>query len=339
MNVGLVTVGYNLPGSTRMLVDSARAGCSCELLFIIFSHAALPEKKAELEELAMRRDVVYHAYHTNRGLARSWNEGVLEARTQQADVVLVVNEDLRFGAGDVQRLAEAAVGHREHYLVTGRACHESNARWSTSEFACFAINPIGWETLGCFDENLFPVYYEDSDYRRRARLAHLSPWNCAETAMIHGGSQSLHQAAVAQQNQVTWSRNREYFRRKWGGDPDHETFLHPFNDGRFSCFIDTRVRDAPYPGDCACRRQLGDHPHPEGGNRRGDHARQARQGGDPPLLGRRVRDRNSLSRDLSFGIRGRTGSGARARGRDHRADREGHVSHDSPGPPVLGAAR
>jgi GT2 family glycosyltransferase len=102
--------------------------------------------------------------------------------------------------------------------------------------------------LGCFDENFFPVYYEDADYRRRARLAGLQPGYCPFTSIQHGGSRSLSQLQVARQNHATWTRNREYFNRKWGGDPRTETYEHPFNDSRFSYFIDPVLREAPYHG-------------------------------------------------------------------------------------------
>lgn len=254
MRVSLVTVGYNLPGSTKKLVDSALKECRNELTFLIFLHSGMPEKVAELEELAERSDVVYRGYGFNRGLAKSWNEGILLAYERGCDVAIVVNEDVRFAAGDVDRIAELAVADRRYFIVTGRAWHDSSSyhgrdgAWNSSEYACFAINPIAMETLGCFDENLFPVFYEDADYRRRAQLAGLTAGYCPTTTIRHEGSRSLSQPEVAQQNQTTWTKNREYFNRKWGGDPGQETFSHPFNDPRFSYFIDPRLREAPYFG-------------------------------------------------------------------------------------------
>jgi hypothetical protein len=53
---------------------------------------------------------------------------------------------------------------------------------------------------------------------------------------------------VAQQNRLTYARNRAYYIRKWGGDGGQETYERPFNDPRFTYFIDPRVREAPYRG-------------------------------------------------------------------------------------------
>ena len=45
-------------------------------------HSRMPEKIQELEALATRPDVVYRDYGVNRGLAKSWNEGILWAHEQ-----------------------------------------------------------------------------------------------------------------------------------------------------------------------------------------------------------------------------------------------------------------
>ncbi|MFX6027917.1 hypothetical protein ABTE84_21450, partial [Acinetobacter baumannii] len=63
-------------------------------------------------------------------------------------------------------------------------------------YACFAINPIALETLGCFDENFFPAYCEDQDYARRAALAGLSEENCADTQIVHMGSNAIFSDAM-----------------------------------------------------------------------------------------------------------------------------------------------
>src|SRR5690606_2607417 len=136
--------------------------------FLVFSHASLRSKQHELEQLAQRPNVQLFNYRHNRGLAKSWNEGILAGFAQGGQVVLVVNEDLVFSAGDLTRLADAAHERQDSFLVMGRCWHEREQRWEASEYGCFAFNRLALERLGCFDENFFPVYCEDSDYRRRA---------------------------------------------------------------------------------------------------------------------------------------------------------------------------
>lgn len=248
MRVALVTIGYNLPGATGRLIASARKGCVSDLTFLVISHSQMEAKVAELESLAEQPDVVYRPYGVNRGLAKSWNEGILWGYEQGFDVVLVVNEDVTLAAGDVDRLGQTALKRRDCPIVTGRAYNQSEVTWSSSEYGCFVVNPIALETLGCFDENFFPIYCEDSDYRRRVRLAGLTTAFCEETKVVHGGSASLAQPGVARQNSLTYARNRHYYQRKWAGEAGGEQFERPFGDPRFTLYIDPRVRDSPYPG-------------------------------------------------------------------------------------------
>jgi GT2 family glycosyltransferase len=248
MRVALVTIGYNLPGATAQLVASAQRGCRSDLMFVLILHSQIPEKVQEMEALAQRKDVIYRSYGTNRGLAKSWNEGILWGFAEGFDAVLVVNEDVVLGEGDVDRLSQSALYHRDSHIVTGRAYEHSERAWTSSQYGCFVVNPVALAVLGCFDENFFPLYCEDSDYRCRARLAGLKPAYCDTTNIVHGGSRSLEQASVARQNSVTYTRNRHYFRRKWGGEASSERFARPFDDDRFTHYIDPRVREAPYPG-------------------------------------------------------------------------------------------
>jgi GT2 family glycosyltransferase len=202
-----------------------------------------------MEMLARQNDVVYRNYGTNRGLAKSWNEGIVQGYYERkADLVIVVNEDCVFGQGDLSRLAECAIQQRDKFIVSGRAYEHQRKKWISSEYGCFAVNPIALNRLGCFDENFFPVYCEDSDYRYRAKLAGLEPGYCNSTSIEHGGSSSLQEERVARQNQHTYSCNRSYYKNKWGGDCGEELFLWPFNDSRFSFYIDPRIREAPYLG-------------------------------------------------------------------------------------------
>jgi GT2 family glycosyltransferase len=248
MRVLLVTIGYNLPGATARLLDSARQSCRSELVFLIISHTQMPEKIDELERLAQRPDVIYRSYGVNRGLSKSWNEGMLWGHEQGFDVTVVVNEDVVLASGDVDRLATTAIHRRDAPLVMGRAYHHSERAWAWSEYGCFAVNPVLLETLGCFDENFFPIYCEDSDLRRRLKLAGLAPAYCAETRIVHGGSRSLGQPEVSRQNSLTYARNRRYYQRKWGGEGGAERLERPFGDPRFTYYIAPGVRDAPYAG-------------------------------------------------------------------------------------------
>jgi GT2 family glycosyltransferase len=114
-------------------------------------------------------------------------------------------------------------------------------------YACFAINPIALEIIGCFDENFFPAYCEDQDYDRRALVAGLHEGNCSTTMIQHNGSGTIaRDPALARENAVTQALNLSYYQRKWGGLAGAESLLHPFGDPCLSPKIAPKVRHAPY---------------------------------------------------------------------------------------------
>ena len=162
--------------------------------------------------------------------------------------MIVANDDVLPAEGDLDRVAEKAVRHRDRYIVSCAGPHERLGRFLPSHgYSFFAVNPIAVETIGCFDENFFPAYCEDQDYARRAALAGLSEENCADTAVVHGGSSAIFaNQALALQNRVTQSHNMDYYMRKWGGDAGREKFDTPFGDPAFGLRIAPEERAEPY---------------------------------------------------------------------------------------------
>jgi GT2 family glycosyltransferase len=247
VRVGLVTVAFNSGPGVEALVASAR-DTRHRLAVELFLHSAHPPTVAACRRLDVDRDVALHPYGTNRGLSLSWNEGLLALYGAAADVVVVANDDVRFGPGDLDTLAATAVAERQAHVVVVAGPHLG---WSTRVpshgYACFALNPVALERIGCFDENLFPAYCEDQDYSRRARLAGLSEAACPGTQVSHEGSATLRgDPLLAAANAVTHGRNLEYYRRKWGGEGDAERFPTPFDDPAVGLRIAPEDRHAPY---------------------------------------------------------------------------------------------
>ncbi|HEY1345674.1 MAG TPA: glycosyltransferase [Streptosporangiaceae bacterium] len=248
MRVDLVIAAYNSGQALEDLVASARSHCRCEVRVRLFLHSEHAPTVASCERVAETDGVIYHAFGQNRGLSRSWNDGILDAYADGSDVVIVVNDDIRFGEGNVDTIAACAMQLRDRYIISCAGWHLLHSRVLPSHgFACFAINPIALEVIGCFDENFFPAYCEDQDYARRAYLAGLPEGNCADTAIVHAGSATIRRdQTLAHHNQRTQGENMHYYRRKWGGDPGDEQFAQPFGDPGLGVFISPERRHRPY---------------------------------------------------------------------------------------------
>lgn len=93
----------------------------------------------------------------------------------------------------------------------------------------WAINPTAAKDIGGWD-TVFSAYYSDNDQRRRWTLA---GWECIDThieGVNHEGSATIKSDPKLNfLNGQTFPLYRDYYIRKWGGEPGHEIFSKPFN--------------------------------------------------------------------------------------------------------------
>lgn len=261
MNIGLVVVAYNSGNDLTRLLDSADVGADNQLRIELFLHSN-DAKTVAACEMAVERygDACnFHDIRRNAGLSRAWNTGVLNLYGWHgaswgpsphggSDVVIIVGDDVVFGDGDLLRLATCAVDNRGRFITVCGGYHERNKEDVGSHgYSCFALNPIALEVIGCFDENLFPAYFEDCDYGRRAALAGLEEAVCEGTSVSHVGSGTIYRDPVLNaRNHITFTANQNYYRRKWGGTNGQETYAVPFEDFRFGLRIAPEKRHCPY---------------------------------------------------------------------------------------------
>jgi GT2 family glycosyltransferase len=245
--IDIIVVAYALAEDLLTLYASC---AHPEVRFHLFLHSRFPDVVAACEQIAERPQVTLYPYGFNRGLATSWNEGLIAAYANGADVALIANDDAIAAPGDVLKLAEAAVSHREKYMVSGRGIDLSTGERKDMLFSLAAVNPVALETIGYFDENFLPIYFEDIDWYYRAKLAGLERMCIPTTNLIHAGSKSRHSLpANSAQHEQTFPRNRAYYGAKWGcADQGTESYTVPFNDARFTLKITAENRHVPYPG-------------------------------------------------------------------------------------------
>jgi GT2 family glycosyltransferase len=153
----------------------------------------------------------------NLGVAASWNLAI--KAYPHEPYWLIANHDTVFAPGDLDRLIAEM--------------QRPGPRWVgiNGDWRAFGINAECIETVGFFDENYVPVYCEDADYEYRCDLAGV-PRYFIEGGTTHVGSASIREPRYGAANARTYPRNRDYFRRKWGGDlRGSEVFTTPFDAG------------------------------------------------------------------------------------------------------------
>jgi GT2 family glycosyltransferase len=256
MNIQCTVIAYGLADDLLKLFAAADAP---NIKWRLFLHSDIPAVVQACDTLVERYpNLVYYPYKTNRGLSRSWNEGIEASYADGADVAMIINDDMLPGPCDVQRVAEAAVAHPFCALVKAMGIDLRTGQRTPMEFGLTAITKTGWKIIGAFDENIWPIYWEDIDWSRRLNLSGLPVYVVEDTAAIHAGSKtSVTVPGLLEQTNHWYDANLAYYRRKWGAaHTEGERFIIPFDDGdpwaieyyalKGAWYIDPQFRHAPY---------------------------------------------------------------------------------------------
>jgi GT2 family glycosyltransferase len=142
---------------------------------------------------------------TNQGVAGSWNLGIKSYPFER--VWFFSSADTTYLPGALEKLAQAEPGA---ITLTGSFPH-----WQT-----FAIGEEAVRKVGLFDENLYPIYFEDNDYMKRAEQQNI-PLVYLDIPVNHDNSSTINSdPKLAQANGRTFSNNQHYFDTKLEGTWD-----------------------------------------------------------------------------------------------------------------------
>ncbi len=142
---------------------------------------------------------------TNQGVAGSWNLGIKSYPFEK--VWFFSSADTVYLPGALEKLATADPG--------GITLAASFPYWQT-----FAIGEEAVRKIGLFDENLYPIYFEDNDYTKRAEQLNI-PIVHLDIPLTHDNSSTINSdPKLAQANGRTFSDNQHYFDTKLEGTWD-----------------------------------------------------------------------------------------------------------------------
>lgn len=142
---------------------------------------------------------------TNQGVAGSWNLGIKLYPFEP--VWFFSSADTVYHLGALEKLSQAKP---EEITLAG-----SFPYWQT-----FAIGEEAVRKIGLFDENLYPIYFEDNDYTKRAGAAEI-PISYIDIPLHHDNSSTINSdPKLAHANTRTFSDNQQYFDTKLEGTWD-----------------------------------------------------------------------------------------------------------------------
>ena len=137
----------------------------------------------------------------NQGVSGSWNLGIKSF--PYAHRWFIVSNDVVFEPGALEMLAQA---RRDEITLTGDAPH-----WQAFALGDEAVNDIG-----LFDESLFPAYFEDNDYMRRAEFVGVNIRRL-DLKLRHDNSSTI-KAGYQEKNAKTYSSNERHYQAKVARD-------------------------------------------------------------------------------------------------------------------------
>ena len=125
----------------------------------------------------------------NRGCAQAWNLILRYGWRQGASYTIIMNDDVTFAPRELAKFHAHVTGRLEAADVAARGAFFT---WPTQSgwqnFSCFALTraAISPTSVGLFDENIFPAYYEDYELKLRMNLKGLRMESVPNASYIHG---------------------------------------------------------------------------------------------------------------------------------------------------------
>lgn len=149
----------------------------------------------------------------NLGVATSWNL-LCKKIYENHEYALILNDDIYLG--------------RKEWEVINLLDNFKKFFYCTMQDWCaFIVPKETFKVIGDFDEQFFPAYYEDNDYAYRIKLHGKGIFN------IPFLNPFLYQASKTTEKDPTIlpriKNNKELYIKKWGGEPNKETFKKPYN--------------------------------------------------------------------------------------------------------------
>lgn len=164
--------------------------------------------------IARENKMVVYRPLQNLGVSGSWNMIMDYAKRIKATHVLMLNDDIYLGKTE-KEIKEFIINNNFDF-------YNSYQNWSS-----FILPVATFKKVGVFDINFFPAYFEDNDYCRRMVLSGCSRINTHFlNPIIYRNSMTIQKNPELNSG---FEKNRQYYIKKWGGEPSKETFINPFN--------------------------------------------------------------------------------------------------------------
>lgn len=156
----------------------------------------------------------------NTGCSGAWNNA---PKVFKNDHWLISNDDQVFQPGALQRIYEAIEQHQDCHVI-----YVNN--YEAFDFFVWTRKAV--KDFGLFDENFYPIYYEDWEMRLRFAIGEAKIHMIDEHFPVKHGKEKATSKAYMNMLKACDPINKDYFIRKWNSITDkNAAFKTPFNQG------------------------------------------------------------------------------------------------------------
>jgi len=228
---------------TKAAVKSLKM--SQPFITLILDNGSTDGTEAWLKSMINTPDFACVRFPQNMGCSTSWNEAIRIGLCQfDCEYIFILNNDLLVKSDTLDLMLEVLkrpdVGLVSAKNVSGSLASpqdlfdlktpDTAKVTETPDFSCFAVKRKTIEKVGLFDEAIYPAYFEDNDFHYRLKLEKLHGYCVHASVYFHYGSRTAKiDPDFKAYLDARYVKNREYFVRKWGGEPGKEKFTEPFD--------------------------------------------------------------------------------------------------------------
>ncbi len=174
---------------------------------------------------ALKNIYVFGGDGNNKGVAGAWN-ALCDVAFVEHTHILMLNDDIYLGKEEAQ--IQALLGFIENpFVPTGYnfvLCEEE------FDWCSFILSKKTWEKV-TFDPTFFPAYYEDNDaeYRMKLEGMKITRFGFLNPVIFRRSMTIMKEPTLLDAYK---EKNKEYYIKKWGGEPNKEKFTVPFDSKR-----------------------------------------------------------------------------------------------------------
>lgn len=192
--------------------------------FVIIDNSENGSAVTALKSLTDMYANVHIIPRTKNILAGAWND-IMELYCD--DYIIIANDDVIPHKDSIGSLIATAKNNPDAAIINGSAS-------SGNSYSLFLLRKWAYAKIGKFDEMLIPAYFEDNDYDYRRALAGLERITDPNATFSHYGSATMKSLDPVKlsKHHIRFGNNRDYYIRKWGGEPGNERFKTPFQEIR-----------------------------------------------------------------------------------------------------------